>query len=89
MALFPPTLHLWRGTAGCPCVLARARPAPAAGVEAMRAGWPARACHRGRAGWPRLSVRPCTPLAVTAPRFSPVCALLLAELFYFLTDISV
>ena len=40
---------------------------------------------RPLAGALRLSARPRTHLAVTAPRFSPVCAPLLAEFFHFLT----
>ena len=63
------------------------RGAPAAGTV-VRAGWPARA-RAGHRAWPRLSARPCTPLAVTAPRFPPVCAPLSVELFHFLTDKSV
>ena len=76
MPHYSPPLPFRRGRAGCPCVLASPRGRPARG--------------RGRARCVACpGPRPRTRLAVTAPRFSPVFAPLLAEFFSFLTDISV
>ena len=76
MPHYSPPLPFWRGRAGCPCVLASPRGCTARG--------------RGSARWLACpGPRPRTRLAVTAPRFSPVFAPLLAEFFSFLTDISV
>ena len=70
-------------------------PSLSGGAErGARACWPAGEGAwlggRGRACWLVCpGPRPRTRLAATAPRFSPVCAPLLAEFFSFLTDISV
>ena len=92
---YSPSMHFFWGGAR-PVILL---PPFSAGQSARaRACWPAHAGARrrvrGHTRWlarpcPRLSARPRTPLAATAPRFSPVCAPILAEFFNFLTDISV
>ena len=77
MPHYSPPLPFSAGRAGCPA--RGSRSCMLADVHAGR-----RACARARHGgceWLRLSVRPRTHLAVTAPRFLPLCAPVLAEFF--------
>ena len=90
MPHYSPPLDFQWGRVGCRCLLASPRGRPARGSRTCALASVLRPVPRVPARpLPRLSAHPRTHLAATAPRFSPVCAPLLAEFFNFLTDISV